>query len=204
MSFGGSVLAMIQSLRANARPKHHAFQGWKKAEARQFHSNIKPKYKEISPEKLQQIIKSNKKKIDREQQRSLFIKLFVLIVLLLLAAFTVFQFFFNTSQINHHPYQPSLENEEILSDTEQINYLLNSGYEWLNKNHYKNARFQFNRVLESQPENKTAYYGLTASYVYECKIDRTGCEKARQLLGTYISKFGEDSSTSLLKDMLDN
>ena len=36
MSFGGSVLAMIQSLRANARPKHHAYQKWEEGDKRIF------------------------------------------------------------------------------------------------------------------------------------------------------------------------
>ena len=39
MSFGGSVLAMIQSLRANARPKHKAYHDWTKTENRLYASN---------------------------------------------------------------------------------------------------------------------------------------------------------------------
>jgi len=202
MGFGGSVLAMIQSLRANARPKHKAYQDWEKAENRRFHSDRKLVDKKVSQEKLLQIKTTNKKKIDREQKRNLIIKLLTLIVLIPLIIFAVFQFFFHHGELNYHPYQSQVEQHEEVLDNEQINYLLNSGFEWLNKNHYKNARFQFNRVLEVQPDNKYANYGLTATYVYECRIDGTNCTKAHNLLDNYITKNGKDQSVERLLEML--
>lgn len=200
MGFGGSVLAMIQSLRANSRPKHKAYQDWDKAEKRRFHSNLMLVDKKISPEKLQEIKATNKKKINSQQRRTLLYTILVVTILVPIIGVSAFQFFFNTSQKNLHPSE--LVEENITLDPEQLNYLLNSGYEWLNKHHYKNARFQFNRVLEVYPDNKTANFGVTASYVYECKSDTTLRNNASNLLNAYIEKFGEDSSTDLLKDLL--
>lgn len=201
MGFGGSVFAMIQSLRANARPKHKAFQNWTKTENRIYQTNRKLFAKKVSPEKLAEIKENNKKEIEIEQNRSLIIKTATILVLIPLIVLVVFHFFFKTTQENYRPYQA--EHVETESVTKQIKDLLNSGYEWLNKNHYKNARFQFKRVLEIHPNNKAAIYGLTASYVYECQIDKTNCDKAQQLIKSYVSKFEEDTSIKYLEDMLE-
>ena len=202
MSFGGSVLAMIQSLRANARPKHRVYDALEKAEERRFGVNKKLWSKSVSPEELARIKAKFKKKITTEQHRSTIITIFSVIILIPLILFTGFEFFFNAGQKQEQARQTVLAEEKI--DLEQINYLLNSGYEWLNKKHYKNARFQFNRVLELQPENKTAKYGMAASYVYQCEIDSSGCDEAEKLLNAYIEDYGEDDSTDLLKEMLAN
>ena len=52
MSFGGSVLAMIQSLRANARPKHKAYQNRNKTEELRFQAYKELWTKKVSPEEL--------------------------------------------------------------------------------------------------------------------------------------------------------
>lgn len=199
MGFGGSVLAMIQSLRMNARPKHRVYEEFEKADKRVFHTHGELVDKKVAPEELERIKRLNKQKIEKEQKRNLIFLAISVVVLIPLIALAGFEFFFRESPIN------TLEQQTVTEDpvTEQINYLLNSGYEWLNKNHYKNARFQFNRVLEVQPNNQSANYGLAATYVYECKIDSTNCEKASKMLNEYISKNGANSSTDYLKEMLE-
>ncbi|WP_167619632.1 tetratricopeptide repeat protein [Maribellus sediminis] len=202
MSFGGSVLAMIQSLRANARPKHSVYDSWEKAENRRFGVNKKLWSKSVSPEELNRIKTKFRKKVEAEQRRSSLVVIISVVIIIPLIIFVGFNFFFNASQRNSENYQEN--KEETVSVTEQINSLLNSGYEWLNKNHYKNARFQFNRVLEIQPENQSATYGLAATFVYECKIAKTNCDKAEELLTAYSSKYGEDNSIDYLKKMLND
>jgi len=200
MGFGGSVLAMIQSLRNNARPKHDAFQDWKKTEKRIFHSNQKLTSKSVTPEELFKIKSRIKKENETEQKRSFYLTIVSIVVLVPLIVFVVFQFFFNSSQKSFQAQQTKTETTENVS--EQLNYLLNSGYEWLNKNHYKNARFQFKRVLEIQPDNKSANYGLLATYIYECKIDSTNCNEATLMFRNFVEKYGADGSTEYLKDIL--
>ncbi|WP_346863903.1 hypothetical protein [uncultured Draconibacterium sp.] len=205
MSFGGTVFAMIQSLRANARPKHHAFQSWEKSDRLIFKNKYKLVSKQVSPEKLKQVKAKFKKEIEKEQKRSLRITIATIVIFIPLVSFAIFQFFFNNSQKNYNPYI-SQKDKQITTEinTDQINYLLNSGYDWLNQKHYKNAKFQFNRVLESNPKNKAALFGLTASYVYECQTDKTNYYKATKMLEDYISKFGSDASTDTLNAILKN
>lgn len=202
MSFGGSVLAMIQSLRANARPKHSVYDSWEKAENRRFGVNKKLWSKSVSPEELDRIKTKFRKKIESEQRRSTMLVIFSVVIIIPLIVFVGFNFFYKASQQASENYLKNTE--ETVSVTEQINSLLNSGYEWLDKNHYKNARFQFNRVLEIQPGNQSATYGLVATFVYECKIAKTNCDKAEELMTAYSLKYGEDHSIEYLKKMLND
>ena len=205
MGFGGSVLAMIQSLRANARPKHHAYQDWDKGEKRIFKNKYKLISKQVSPEKLARLKAKYRKEIERDQKRTQALTVLSLVIIIPLITFGIFQFFFNNSLKNYHPYVSETEKAKTAEITiEQINYLLDSGYEWLNKGHYKNARFQFNRVLESNPRNKAALFGMVASYVYECQKENTNCKKANELLQDYITKFGNDTSTDHLSTILNS
>lgn len=200
MSFGGTVQAMIQSLKANARPKRKAFKDWDKSEEQIFQENKELKFKTVSKEELKRIKTKNRIEIGKDQKRSFVRIILIVIVLVPTIVFVFFQFFFKTGQSNYQHYQPPLQEDSNTS--QQIDYLLNSGYEWLNKNHYKNARYQFNRVLEIHPENKTANYGFTASFVYECNISNSNCQKATEMLNNYVAKFGSDTSTEFLKEML--
>jgi len=201
MSFGGTVLAMIQSLKLNARPKHKAFQDWKKADDRIIHTGRKVFLKSVSTEELAQVKEKIRTKSKAEQKRS-FIKIVLIIVVLVpVLGFITYQVLFTSFHTTINPYKSTSENP--VNTTEQVTYLLNSGYEWLNKNHYRNARFQFKRVLEIQPNNKTASYGLVATYVYECKLDNSNCEEAKTMLEAYILKNGTDQSTEFLNDMLE-
>ncbi|WP_319501211.1 hypothetical protein [uncultured Draconibacterium sp.] len=202
MSFGGSVLAMIQSLRANARPKHHAYQKWEEGDKRIFKNKYKLVSKQVSPEELTRLKTKYRKEIEKDQKRTLALTIFSLVIIIPLITFGIFQFFFSISQKNYHPYVSEEEKQRTEITTGQINYLLDSGYEWLNKSHYKNARFQFNRVLKINPQNKYALFGMAASYVYECQKEHTNCEKAKELLQDYISKFGSDSKTDHLSTIL--
>jgi hypothetical protein len=202
MGFGGSVLAMIQSLRANARPKHHAYQDWDKSEKRIFKNKYKLVSKQVSPEKLARLKTKYRKEIERDQKRTQALTILSLVIIIPLLTFGSFQFFFSNSQKNYHPYVSEIEKQKTEITTEQINYLLDSGYEWLNKGHYKNARFQFNRILEVNPSNKDALFGMTASYIYECQKKQTNCEKAKTSLQDYISKFGNDTKTDHLSTIL--
>jgi succinate dehydrogenase hydrophobic anchor subunit len=104
MSFGGSVFAMIQSLRANARPKHHAYQSWEKSDRLIFKNKYKLVSKQVSPEKLKQVKAKYKKEIEKEQKRYLTITIATIVILIPLVTFAIFQFFFSNSQKNYHPY----------------------------------------------------------------------------------------------------
>ncbi|WP_163321867.1 hypothetical protein [Draconibacterium mangrovi] len=204
MGFGGSVLAMIQSLRANARPKHHAYQNWDKGEKRIFKNKYKLVSKQVSPEKLAQLKAKYRKKIERDQKRTKALTVLSLVIIIPLLTFGIFQFFFSNSQKNYHPYVSEEEKQKTEITIEQINYLLDSGYEWLNKSHYKNARYQFNRVLKSNPGNKDALFGMVASYVYEFQKENINCEKASEILTDYISEFGSDTKTEHLSTILNS
>ena len=202
MSFGGSVLAMIQSLRANARPKHKAFQHWEKQEENTLLQHQKLTYKTVSADVLGKIKAKNKIEIEWEQRRSS-IKIGLITLLFVpLIAFFIFNFFFQTTQETQALPTNKTKTESI--ENEQVNYLLNSGFEWLNKNHYKNARFQFNRALQANPEDEYAMYGITASYVYECITDNQNCDEAEKRLAEFRNKFGSNASFEYLTGIFEN
>ena len=195
---------MIQSLRANARPKHKAYQDWTKSESRIFKNKTKLVDKKISKEKLVELKFKYKKEVEQEQRRSLIKTVFITLILIPSITIVIFQFFFKTGNENYKPYESPYQKETEESINKQINTLLNSGYNWLNKNHFKNARFQFKRVLEIQQNNESALFGMTASYVYECKMNNSNCNIASRKLKEYISKYGSDTSTDHLTKVLNS
>ena len=85
MSFGGSVLAMITSLKNNARKKKPAFKSWKE-DKHIFHFRKRPLvYKQVSKVELNKIkqeiqLKAQK---DRRKQRILLVVISVPILVLL-------------------------------------------------------------------------------------------------------------------------
>ncbi len=192
---------MIQSLRANARPKHKAYGSWEKNEKQNFTGHQELEFKPVSKSKYERYKKRRRAKLAKEQKLLFWERTVVIVILVSVIVALGFYFFskhFNTSK------QIAPIKKENIIDIEQMNYLLNSGYEWLDKNHYRNARFQFNRVLEMNAESKTGFYGLTASYVYECVLDSSNCEKATIKINEYISKYGRDKSIIYLENILQN
>jgi len=149
MSFGGTVFAMIQSLKLNARPKHKAYQDWNKKEQQIYSGNQKLIFKVISKEKLAKIKAKNTREIENQQRRQIIISTIILAIFIPLIVFVFFNFFFEKSQsaVEVNTVKPKIE--KLSQD--QTQYLINDGLVWLNKGHYKNARYQFNRVLKEHP-----------------------------------------------------
>ncbi|MFV0269031.1 MAG: hypothetical protein ACK5HT_18045 [Draconibacterium sp.] len=125
MSFGGSVLAMIQSLRANARPKHKAYQDWTKTENRRYSGNPQVSFKKVSAEKLAEIKAKNREETEREQRRSYWKITLSLLLIIPVVTLVLFEFFFQPDRINRNPARS--KTVEAALSAEQIDYLYGCG-----------------------------------------------------------------------------
>lgn len=81
MSFGGSVLAMIVSLKNNARPKRKAF-AYSKGKEAILKKRYGLKYKSISAEKLSAIKSKIKRQTERENKQKMLKLVFILTMVL--------------------------------------------------------------------------------------------------------------------------
>ncbi|MFV0592390.1 MAG: hypothetical protein ACK5M7_13470 [Draconibacterium sp.] len=94
MGFGGSVLAMIQSLRANARPKHKAYQDWTKTEKRRYSNNPQVFFKKVSAEQLAEIKAQNRLETERERRKGYQAFALSLLIIVPLVSFVCWSSFF--------------------------------------------------------------------------------------------------------------
>lgn len=84
MSYGGSVLAMITSLKNNARPKHKVKDLLKENDTKNYYKNVELHDKKISPTELSRIKKRIHDESVTETRRNalIFISVFIVIVFL--------------------------------------------------------------------------------------------------------------------------
>lgn len=188
MSFGGSVLAMIMSIKDNARLKTNVHEKWKTDKNYRYRKHKSLEFKKVSKEELAVIIAKNRKKAKRERltQTILTISLFVSIL------YIGSKFFTNKGeniieaiqrrkqeQIDAFNRKKELERRK---EEEQLLFLLNDGYKWLNKRHYKNAQKQFYKAYEFKPNDFRVKLANATVYVYQCIETQKNCHIAERLL----------------------
>jgi hypothetical protein len=84
MSFGGSVLAMITTLKNNARPKQNLKDLLKENDTKNYYKNLEVHDKVISPTELSRIKKRihDESVIEKRRNTLVFISVFFVIILL--------------------------------------------------------------------------------------------------------------------------
>ena len=184
MSFAGSVLAMITSLKTNARKKHSALKLLKENE-RLIRGGPKIlKFKKVSDKELEQIknkIRENNKKDRRKQIIILTIIITPIIIVLSWFAFISFQ------KINEQNKRDSIIQQELLKRKEEkinedFNFYLTDGYKWLNEEKYTGAKTQFNEALKLKPEDYHANIAFLKAYVYDCIKNNYDCMTTEKLI----------------------
>lgn len=93
MSFGGSVLAMITTLKNNSRPRHTVKDLLKENDTKNYYKNIEIHDKKISPTELSRIKKRihDESIIETRRNTLVFISVFIVIIFLvvLLVMFSI-------------------------------------------------------------------------------------------------------------------
>ncbi len=195
MSFGGSVLAMITTLKNNARPRKKVFE-YKKDHNTSLQHHYELKYKTVSAEKLEAIKSKIRQQADKEERQKM---LKIMGFLLLFSAVAIIgsvtylknveshnkQVVFN--QKMNHEHQRVAQKALAADDFE---YYLNYGYRCLEKADYYYAKISFAQARSLDTHNYEANLGLLKAYVKDCTQNQVKCEHAHKLLRYNISKFG--------------
>ena len=204
MSFT-TVLAMIQSLRQNARPRRKAFEYSKDKES-SLKKHYSLKYKKVSSIKLENI-KSKIKLQTEKENRQIFLKI-VTIGSIALIIFTIY--YTNSDNANNARIvkerserlsKQKIENEALKNM--DINFFIDSGEKWIEKKDFREARHLYNLALDIDPNNYSANIGLVNAYILDCLYNDSNCYNSEYLLKKTIGKFGNTKELNELQTKLE-
>jgi hypothetical protein len=202
MGFGGSVLAMILTLKNNARPKRKAFEAVKDFDKNQVHWKTRLKFKTLPKDQLNDL----KDKIREDARRKRYKQ--TIISVILFSTVLIFGIYFINNFIEKQNLIIEANSEQKKNynkdRSEKYLYYLNDGYKWLGEEHYKNAKFQFNQANEIFPEDYRTKIALTTAFVYDCMATNTDCIKAQALLGRIEKEYPNEINVRDLRIEFDN
>ncbi|MCF8380997.1 MAG: hypothetical protein K9H49_15590 [Bacteroidales bacterium] len=205
MSFGGTVLSMILSLKNNSNllAKRKTYKELSK------NYKYKPgdplKYKELPEAEL--IVLKAKIKRDLTRQRRLFaLKSLFLIVLILGTGGVILSYVNNNyiekSKKNEKELRSILESRKYsLSDIDErgIEYYLNQGNYLLSNNQYVGAKYYFKKAYKYGPNDFFVLYANAKVYIYDCIYNDVECAEAIILLEYLEQHFGTNQD---VKDLI--
>jgi tetratricopeptide (TPR) repeat protein len=196
MSFGGSVLSMITSLKNNANilPKRRTFRDRKRDYAYKLSESLK--FKELPENELLVIKAKIKKKIRRERIIRMIIRLSILSLFLILSGFLIvdkYQNYINRQDKKERELKIIAEKKnqkQALLIENTILFYLNKGNTFLAKEDYYNAKDMYARALEYDNEDYQLLLAYTKAYIYDCVYNDIECDKAVDLLNGLKRKYG--------------
>ncbi|MBL4668600.1 MAG: hypothetical protein JKY30_04995 [Flavobacteriales bacterium] len=196
MSFGGSALAMIQSLKANKLllGKRYTYFDAKK-EYLIAAKGLKISNQKATPEQIRNI-----KELIRKQKRVAGIRLTIaLSIIFPLIIFGAYKF--SGLFKNEMTHQQIVVKEKSI---EKYKFHINDGDAMLNKGKWNNAIFQYTQASEILPNEYDAQYRLALAYTYKCKYTNNACGKSDSLVNRLLEHFPDNEKVQGLRVSLDN
>jgi hypothetical protein len=191
----GSILSMIISLKNNARLRKDSHERWKSDKNYRYKTNKPLEFKKVSKEELAEVIARNRKKAKQERR----IQLVVTIVVFLLLLFGISKLFTQKGeniieaqqrkkQERINEYKSETEKDKRIEE-EHLMYLLNDGYMWLDKKHYKNARTQFYNAYMFKPNDFRVKLANSRLFVTLCVEMDNNCHVAERMVEELKEKY---------------
>ncbi|PKQ61724.1 hypothetical protein BZG02_14975 [Labilibaculum filiforme] len=205
MSFGGSVQAMISSIKNNARPKNDRFRSHSKDCIKRPSAIRTLEYKKVTESELKQIKNKIRVKALKENRK---LKLLVLLISIpiLGTIYCIAQYKIDDFQENHRIAAIKIQHEidEIKQAKEnKILYFLEDGSSWLNKGHYKNAKTQFYNAYKIESDDYRINYANTKVYVLDCIENNVKCVTAERMVKGLKEKYGNKAEIVELELLLE-
>lgn len=204
MSFGGTVQAMIISLKNNARKRRKAFENWKDGKDIIHKQNKKLVFKKVSDTELDKIKIEISKNAKKERANQI-----ILFFLLIIVSGIIIYIFIN--KYNEKLRKQELEKqkkydkeliEKYQEKEDRIIYHLNIGYEYLNKGELFKAKKQFNNAYNIDDSDFKTLYALAKAFIIDCSENSFDCEGANKVLQILKKKFGNKEETLELENLL--
>lgn len=158
MSFAGSVLAMITSLKNNALPRRRAFKLLKENERLQSGYKKELKFKQVSKEDLEIIKQQIRERAYKQRKRNIIIVIPMIITGLIFITCLIL----DVKEQEQREHLQRLEQQKIKEKElyDKYLYYMNDGYKWLKKERYHNAKFQFEKAAELRPDNYSTKFAI--------------------------------------------
>ncbi|WP_066627960.1 hypothetical protein [Labilibacter marinus] len=197
MSFGGSVAAMISSMKNNRKllSQRKTFKDQKKDS--RFRIGKALKFKEPSNADLLKIKERIRAKAIRQRR----INTVIILVVVLVVSYLGVSFLGKVDDKYREIHTRELEEKEAMllkikeeneeEREELIVYFLNHGYECLSQEKYYYAKYYFKQIYDSEKDDYRVALAYTRSYVYDCINNKRECENTKLLIDRLKTKFGD-------------
>ena len=206
MSFGGSVLNMILTLKNNANmlKKRNAFKEWRNNVLKDRHKSLK--FKKVSDEKLQLIKINIWEHARKERRKSILITISILIPIIILLF--IFLKFFEKKVVEADKNR--LTNKEkilLLKQKERSNlelsviFYLNKGYKYMENKQYKDAKIAFYKAYELNGSDFSVTFANAKVYVMDCIENKKGCTTAQKLVDGLNQKYKDNYNVGHLTQL---
>ncbi len=201
MSFGGSVSAMITSLKNNARPKR-SFQGRFNHEHGAFKTAITSK--DISQAELKQIKSDFRKRIKTEQRQQVF-KISIicsLITIFLVAGIIIAS---KTYKISISAANQATKEKELKKESDRnlvILEFISKGNSAISRQDYTNAKFFINKAYVTDNNSKIALLNNAKVYILDCLENDSECELCKYYVDLSVERFGLKEVSRNLPDLM--
>jgi hypothetical protein len=201
MSFGGSVLAMIISLRNNARPKRKFFENYKELDKQIKIKSNKLPVKEIPAEELEIIKGRIRLQAKRDNTRLLYAKWGFIIIVVIFTSLLSWKLYQVYRLEEDRAQSKEVEKSRLLN--EEFMILINDGYDWLNKGNIHNAKFLFKEASGLMPGDYRARVATLRAFVYDCLQNGITCKTTEHLMNQCLNDYPDDKVVIELATILD-
>lgn len=203
MSSGGSALQMVQTIKFNKSllSNRKSFGELKAYLNRRIEKRAGLKVPDIDSVVLAQIIKEIRIERQTTKRRNFIVVWSLIITGLFALVFLVF-YMYSTPYIETNPeklaeieYRKYKEEKALLDAQQKFNYYISDGYEWLNKNKFHNAIYQFDLAVKTKPTHYGAHLGLAKTLLKQCAVEHLNCDRANSQLNIMFKKFSSHEET---------
>lgn len=198
MSFGGSVQAMIVSIKNNARNRTNVFKkGKNENETAHIHKNSL-QFKTVPADELEIIKKNIREKAQKENKKRRIIAGIIIIPILVGIFFTVR---YKISQYTNK-VEDRRSSESSVVDDKTDRLLKDSNY-WLKNGNYLNAKKLLYKAYQINPGDYHINYANANVYVLDCVENGVGCKSADRMVKGMIERYGNEDELLALKSLLE-
>jgi hypothetical protein len=196
MSWGGSVAAMIQSLKNNKAllGKRYTYFDAKKDYLRATHG-MKITYQKATKEELRFVREKIKKQKRLDRIR-------VIIVLSIICPLLIYGTYKITTSFDEEIKEQKIIRKK--KDIEKYQFHINDGDYMISKGKWNNAIFQYTRASEIFPNEYDVQYRLTLAYTYKCQYTNEECTKSDSLVNRLLTYYPNDEKVKGLRVSLDD
>lgn len=204
---GGAVLAMIISLKNNARRRKKAYEALKNENKKIHRVNKVPKYKKVSKQKLSLIKRQIVNDIEKENNKYYLKDSIIILLISGIILYGLTSYYKHVREKNIKITKERLEIERkktdgIIFDPTRLDFFLKDAEKWLTKHNYENAKLQYQAALQIDSTNYAANLGYTSVFVYKCIEKNMDCKMAENLMVRMISNYGNTEQILHLKKLL--